>query len=690
MKLTHITAASMALAAAFSSCQTNTTTETETTTISGSSGSGINLAYRDTTASPADDFYRYVNGLWLDSTEIPATEGRWGAMNELRENNQGVLRQVLEKASANTNYKQGSPERKVADFYAAGMDTAAIEKAGMQPLEPVMAKIASLRDKQQIQTVMADMLRKGSDPFIGIFTEPDLKKSTSMALYVSQAGLGLPDRDYYFNKDKKSEEIRKEYVQHIANMLKIAGATEAEAKAAASKIMKLETDLAKASYTRLEQRDMQRQYNKTSIAELNKMAPAIDWKKFIADLGAPASIDTVIVLQPEYLKAMNQVISSYPLADLQTYLRWNAISNFAPYLHSPMVQESFRFNSTVLSGVTEMKPRWKRVLTSTNRAIGEALGKLYVAEHFPPEAKQRALEMVDNIKTAFATRIKNLDWMSEPTKEQALHKLNSLTVKIGYPDKWRDYSKLDIKKDNFLANVMNANEFEMQRKLNKIGKPVDRTEWGMTPPTVNAYYNPTMNEIVFPAGILQPPYFDYKADAAVNYGGMGAVIGHEITHGFDDQGRQFDAEGNMKDWWTEEDARKFDEKAARVIKQYDGYEAIDSSFVNGKLTVGENIADLGGVAVAYDALQLKLKEDGRPGKIGGYTPEQRFFMSWASVWRSKYRDEMLRQMLITDVHSPGNFRAIGPPSNMEEFYKAFQVKPGNKMYRDDSVRAVIW
>ena len=681
-------AAGLLLAGSLWGCQTNTHKETTTEVTAADPKRGIEISNLDTTIHPGDDFYAFVNGSWMKNVKIPETEGRWGAMNELNERNREVLRNVLEKAAASKDYKEGSDERKVALFYASGMDSVKINQAGIRPLQPLLGSISQLKDKAGIQTVMAEMLKSGSDPFIGVFTEPDLKRSDVIALYISQAGLGLPDRDYYFNKDQ--EGIRKEYLGHIRKMLELAGEPAAQAAASAQTIMKLETELAKNSKTRLEQRDIQKQYNKMSVADLNKLMPSVEWKKMIADLGAPAGLDTVIVNQPDFLKAVDRVIKAYPLTDLQTYLRWNALSNFAPYLHDAVAQESFRFNSTVLGGVKQMKSRWKRVMGTTNGAIGEALGKLYVAEVFPPEAKQRALDMVNDIKTAFAARIKRLDWMTEPTKQQALAKLNSLMVKIGYPDKWRDYSKLEVTDGPYATNVMSANRFEFQYSLNKLGKPVDRQEWGLTPPTVNAYYNPTKNEIVFPAGILQPPYFDYQADAAVNYGGMGAVIGHEITHGFDDQGRQFDAQGNMKDWWTPEDARRFEEKTALLARQYDEYPALDSLRVNGKLTLGENIADLGGMAVAYDALQLHLQKAGNPGKIAGYSPEQRFFMSWAQVWRSQYRDEMLRQLLITDVHSPGYVRAVGPTSNMKEFYSAFNVKPGSKMFREDSVRAVIW
>lgn len=650
---------------------------------------GIVMENIDTSIDPADNFFLFVNGAWYDRTEIPAEEGRWGSFNELQEANNTVLLRVLTNASNNTDeYPEGSDEAKAALFYKAGMDSAHIETMGIAPIVPILEQINGIKNSNDLQTVLADLHRQDLKGLFHFFVDQDLKQSDVITAYLYQGGLGMPDRDYYLKDDAKSKEIRKAYIEHVQKVLQLLGDSAEETKKDAAIIMDIETQLAKSSMTRVEQRNIPALYNKMSLSEVSKISPVFDWKQYFIDLGV-STLDTVIVAQPEFFKEVSKVVSNRSLDELKTYLKWHVANDMAPYLNHDFVQTSFHFYSTVLSGVEKMKPRWKRIISNTNGAVGEALGKLYVAEAFPPEAKESAREMVENIKLAFRDRIEQLDWMSSSTKAEALKKLDAFKVKIGYPDKWKEYKELELG-ESFAENVLNANAFAFKKEVDKIGKPVDPTEWAMTPPTVNAYYNPAMNEIVFPAGILQPPFYDYKADAAVNYGGIGAVIGHELTHGFDDQGRQFDAEGNLNDWWSEEDAKRFEERAQRLVEQFNQYEALDSVFINGKLTLGENIADLGGLSLAYDGLQRYLKEHGNPGKINGYTPEQRFFMSWAQVWRIKQRPETIRQLVMIDPHSPGNFRVLGPLSNLETFYEAFNVTEGDNMWRSDSVRAKIW
>ncbi|RYD71714.1 MAG: M13 family peptidase, partial [Sphingobacteriales bacterium] len=458
----------------------------------------------------------------------------------------------------------------------------------------------------------------------------------------------------------------------------------------AKTVMDIETKLAGASMTRVESRDPYATYNKMALAALSKTAPSLNWNQYLTKAGIPQNLDSVIVSQPKFIKQVNDILAKPDVEAVKAYLRWHLVHSMAPYLSSNIVNENFAFSGTVLNGVKALEQRWKRVLDNTNNNIGEALGQEYVKVAFTPEAKDKALEMVNNLKAALKEKINTLDWMSAGTKEQAQHKLSTMVTKIGYPDKWRDYKGLNIDRNSYAKNVMNASEFEFKRMVNKLGKPIDRSEWLMTPPTVNAYYNPAMNEIVFPAGILQPPFFNADADDAVNYGGMGAVIGHELTHGFDDQGRQFDADGNLKDWWTKEDAEKFKKKTEVVVKQFNGYQPLPGEYVNGSLTLGENIADLGGLTIAYEAWKKSQEGKKEVGKIDGFTPEQRFFLGWAQVWRVNERPESTKQRLITDPHSPAMFRVNGPLSNMPEFYKAYNIQPGSKMMVADSLRASIW
>ena len=625
-------------------------------------GVGINTSYLDTTVRPSEDFFRFVNGGWIAKNEIPADLGAYGSFTELREENQKVLLEILRKAGENEQYKEGSDQRKAADFYTVGMDSLMAERAGVSILQPYFEKIDAIRNKKDLQEYLEQDILQGGSAFFNMAVFPDLKKSNVMAAYLTSGGIGLPERDYYLKEDDKSKETRQKYVEYIKNLFVLAGADEAEAKEHAETVLKIETRLAKTMLSKEDSRDPYKSYFPKSIAELNALAPSVDWRDYFQSLDI--KVDTVIVTEPAFLQEYHKIASDPNLQDVKTYLRAGLLRSAAPFMNHAFVQESFNFNSKYLTGVQQMRPRWKRVLATTNNLIGEAIGQLYVDETFPPEAKQKAQEMVENIKLAFADRIKQLDWMSDSTKEMALKKLSTFTVKIGYPEKWIDYSSLEVSKDpeeaSYFNNVVNANIFQSKRQIAKLGKPVDRAEWGMTPQTVNAYYNPLFNEIVFPAAILQPPFYDYRADEAVNYGGIGAVIGHEISHGFDDQGAKFDAEGNLKNWFTEKDLSSFEERGKNLAKQFDQYEPLPGVFVQGQFTLGENIGDLGGITAAYEGLQRFYRENGKPGLIDGFTPEQRFFISWATIWRIKYRDEALRTQVLTDPHSPGMFRANGP------------------------------
>ncbi|TRX62060.1 M13 family metallopeptidase [Fulvivirga sp. M361] len=653
----------------------------------------INTDYMDSTVSPADDFFKFVNGGWVDETEIPGDQGRWGSFNELREMTNETVLSVLENAAKDEQYGEGTDQRKAADFYSIGMDSLLAERAGITPLQSFFDQIDKIKDKKDLQKYLSHQQSYGGGAFFNFFILADLKNSKMMAAYIGQGGLGLPDRDYYTKTDSKSVEIREKYIKHVSRMLQLLGDSPEMADEQADRIMDLETGLAEASMTNVEQRNIPALYNKMSLTELNEIVPAFDWSEYLADIGVNG-LDTLIITQPKFMVEVQRVINEVPVSNWKEYLRWQAVNGAAGFLSNEYVSANFDFYNKELRGVEEMRPRWKRVLETTNGSLGEAIGKLYVDQVFPAEAKKKAREMVENIKLAFADRIKNLDWMTDSTKEKALEKLKTMTVKIGYPDEWRDYSRLTVENDpeksSYIQNILNATKFGFEYQVAKLGKPVDRKEWGMTPQTVNAYFNPLFNEIVFPAAILQPPFYNYLADEAVNYGGIGAVIGHEISHCFDDQGSRFDAEGNLKNWWTDEDAQSFKARTGKLVEQYNAYEPLDSVNVNGEFTLGENIGDLGGVNAAYDGLQRFFLQNGKPETIDGFTPEQRFFISWATVWRIKYKDETLRTQVLTDPHSPGMYRANGPLANLESFYQAFDIKPGDGMYRADSIRVNIW
>jgi putative endopeptidase len=646
----------------------------------------------DTSVKPGDDFFSYANGAWIKRTEIPPEYSRWGAFNELIERNNDALHAIAEKASKTPVDPKLAPEtQKVGDYYASGMDEKTIEAMRAKPLQDEFNKIEMIKDRQDVLAEIAHQHSIGVNAFFDFGAGQDAKDSTRDIAQAVQGGLGMPDRDYYTKQDSEMKETREKYVAHVTKMLTLLGEPAEKASDDAKKILALETKLAEASRTRVQLRDPIKNYNKMGVRQLQDLTPDWNWSDYFKkiELVDPGEIN---VHQPEFFKAANNVFRSTSLDDWKAYLRWQLINATAPDLSKDLVDEDFDFKERVLRGTQQIKPRWKRVVLSEDGEIGEALGKLYVGFYFPPEAKARALELVNNLKEALADRIKTLEWMDEPTKQEALKKLAAFTVKIGYPDKWLDYSLLQIDRGPFVLNTMRAEKFEADRDINKIGKPVDRTDWGMTPPTVNAYYNSNMNEIVFPAGILQPPFFYPDADDAVNYGAIGAVIGHEMTHGFDDQGRQFDARGNLRDWWTPKSAEEFKKRSGAIVQQYNEYEPLPGLHVNGELTQGENIADIGGVKLAYAALQKALDKhpEARNKKIDGFTPEQRFFLSFAAIWRSKVRDEEQKLRVKTDPHSPAQFRVNGPLSDLPEFQKAFNIPDGSPMVRPADKRVNIW
>lgn len=646
----------------------------------------INPKNFDPAVKPQDDFYEYADGGWIKANPIPPEYSSWGAFNEVQERNRVELHQILEAALHASN--PGPIEKMVGDFYASGMDKPAINAAGIKPLQPELDRIARLQTVTDVENEIAHLHQLGVNVGFGFGSEQDPKNSTMMIAGSGQGGLGLPDRGYYTRTDAKSQKLRTEYVAHVTKMLELSGEQPEQATADAAAVMSLETTLAKGSKTPVALRDPVANYHKMPIAEAQKLTPHWQWNEYFRDIGL-ANPGVVDIGQPEFFKVFDAQLAAAPIATWRAYLRWHLIHATAPYLSTPFVNASFAFYGTTLTGTPKLMERWKRVLGTIDGGIGEALGQLYVKKYFPPESKVRMLALVNNLRAALRARLEAVTWMDAPTRKAALAKLDAFGVKIGYPDKWIDYSKLTINRGSYLMNVLRANTFNFNRDLAKIGKPVDRTEWDMTPPTVNAYYNPSMNEIVFPAGILQPPFFDAKADDPVNYGGIGAVIGHEMTHGFDDEGRQFDAHGNLTDWWTPQSAARFKARAAEIIKQFDGYVPIDHMHINGELTQGENIADLGGVKLAYAAMEKAIAGQPRT-KVDGFTPEQRFFLSWANVWRENIRPQALRVQLNTDPHSPPRFRVDGPLSNLPQFAKAFDVPKGAPMRRPANERVVIW
>lgn len=655
---------------------------------------GLDVEMMGKGVDPKEDFYRFANGTWLDETEIPDDQGSWGGFGELNKKNNKLVLEILEGASDNPAFADGSDERKAVDFFSVGMDSSLAENVGVKAIEKWMERIDGVQNTNELQALLAEMHRTNYGGFHGVAAFGNLMNSEMNALYVVAGGLGLPNRDYYTKTDEKSLEIREKYINHVAKMLDLSnvGGNSSEM---ANQIMEIENRLALASLTPIEARNIPALYNPMTVSGIQEIASNINWESYLRNVGLdPNKVDTLIVMQPKFVTEVSNILSEVPLDNIKSYLKWNVVNQAANFLNNEVVQTNFDFYGTVISGTKEMQPRWERVLNATNSVIGEAIGKVYVAETFPPEAKASAEEMVGNLMKAFDKRIRDLEWMSDETKEKALKKLNTLTVKIGYTNKWTDYSSLEVESSgeyySYLANMENAWRWQFDDNMSDVGEPVDKEEWGMNPQTVNAYFNPLNNEIVFPAAILQPPFYNYTADAAMNYGGMGAVIGHEISHGFDDQGSRFDSEGNMVNWWTDEDKQMFEERTTKLVEQFDAYEVLDSVNVQGKLTLGENIGDLGGLNAAYDALQIYLEENGRPDLIDGFTPEQRLFISWATIWRTKSRDESLRTQVLTDPHSPGMIRAIGPLTNMETFYQAFDITEGDELWRPEEERVKIW
>lgn len=647
----------------------------------------IDLANMDTAVSPGENFFLYANGGWLKNNVIPESEARWGSFDMLRENNMNTLHTLLDEAAA-AKAQKGSAEQKVGDFYKSGMDSAAADKAGLTPLNEVLADVDKITDANGVIKQIARLHTQGLSQVFSFYVSPDDKNVTKQICQVNQDGLGMPDRDYYFNKDERSAKIRDAYKAYQVKVMSMMGMDEATASKAAADVYALEEKLAAASMTRTERRDPYKVYNKYSLADFNKITPGMDWKLILADMKVTGE-DTLLVGMPMFMAEVSKQVKATPVDIWKTYLKFHIVNDMAPYLSSNIDNARFEFYGKAVSGLKEQKPRWKRVLQVVDGSVGELLGKTYVDKHFTPDAKKRMLDLVNNLQQTYQDRIMRLDWMSDATKQKAVAKLNTFVKKIGYPDKWRDYSKLEVVADNYAKNIFASASFDYDYMVSKLGKPVDKLEWYMTPPTVNAYYNPAFNEIVFPAGILAFPFFDKDADDAINYGGIGGVIGHEMTHGFDDQGSKYDADGNLKNWWTEEDEKSFNAKTGVVVDQFNNYTVLDTVHVNGQLTLGENLADLGGLAIAYEAFQ-KTEQAKKGEKIDGFTPNQRFFLSWAQVWRANTRDEELANRIITDPHSPVEWRTNGPLSNMPEFYEAFGVKPGDKMYRADSIRAKVW
>ncbi len=650
--------------------------------------SEINRKDMDTTVSPAVDFFEYANGTWLKNTEIPAAYSGWGSFYVLGDQNLDKLKNILINVENKKNVKKGSSEQFVRDFYYTGMDTIDIERQNFKPIEKDLDAVNSIKNLNDFYRELARVQLGYSNPLFSFGSGADAKNSKLNIAQLYQSGLGLPDRDYYLKDDPNSKTIRADYLQLIKKSFMLIGYDSAKAMDNANSILILETELAKASMPRVEERDPNKIYHKMPVKKLISLSPDFNWNVYFKNIGV-TKFNEINVAQPEFFKEISSIVHSTPIETLKEYLKWNIIRSAEPYLSDPFVDANFNFYGKVLNGTKEMQPRWKRVLGAINGNIGMELGKLFVKQYFPPYAKKRAMELVHNLMASLKNRIEKVDWMSPETKKAALYKLSKFTVKIGYPDKWKNYKGLLISRDSYFGNALSASIFNTRKDLAKIGKPVDKTEWGMTPQTVNAYYNPENNEIVFPAGILQPPFFDPKADDAINYGGIGAVIGHEMTHGFDDEGRLYDADGNMKDWRTKQDAEKFDKRANKIVDQFDGYIAVDSLHINGKLTEGENIADLGGINISFDA--FKKTEEFKNGKpIDGFTPAQRFFLSFANIWKIKNRPERLRLRVKVDPHSPEQFRVDGPLSNTPAFWDAFNVKPGEPMRRSGDKLVKIW
>lgn len=647
----------------------------------------LDLSARDTTVNPADDYFSYANGTWMKNTEIPASKTGWGSFYIVRDQALENMHTILDSCASLTDAKKGSPAQQIGDLYTSFMDTAAIENAGLTPLQPVLDRISNITTADGIVDEVMEEYREGDGAIFAMYVSPDDKNSDVQRLQFGQGGLGLPNRDYYLNQDPKSKEIRQKYQDYIAEIFTLSGVSAADAKAKAAKILQLETKMAKASKSRVELRDPEANYHLLTVSAFAKKAPQLELPAHLKELGM--DVDTVIVGQPEFFSSISDLIETQPVSLWKDYLTFHYISKYSSYLSSPYVDAKFDFYGKELNGQKEQEERWKRGSSLVDGTLGDALGEIYVQKYFPPEAKEYMIGLVDNLQEAYAERIKNIDWMSDSTKSKALDKLHAFRKKIGYPDKWKDYSSIDITPDNLVQNLWNIGKWQFEYNRDKLGKPVDKTMWHMTPQTVNAYYNPSFNEIVFPAGILQPPFYYQNGDDAVNYGAIGAAIGHEMTHGFDDQGSQFDLNGNLENWWTDADRSNFKNLTDRIVTQYSAYNVLDTVPINGELTQGENIADNGGLAIAYQAFQ-KTDEAKSGEKINGLTPDQRFFLAFAQVWRMKNTDARMRMRISNDPHSPEMYRVNGTLSNMEPFYKAYNIQPDNKLYRPDSLRSTVW
>ncbi|MBO1273275.1 peptidase M13 [Shewanella sp. 4t3-1-2LB] len=663
------------------------TTQTATAAaVSKALGSGIDFANFDKSVRPQDDFYSYVNGTWIKNTEIPADRTSTGAFYDLREKSRDDIKAIIEEVAAQKDLKAGTDEQKVADLYRAFMDTTTLNQLGIDPLKPELAKIDAIGNKDQLMAYFGSSQIIGGGTPMAFYVDVDAKDSTRYATHIWQYGLSLPEKDYYFNDAERFVKIREAFVEHMRKMFKLAGFEQPRKSAEA--IMKLETAIAKDHWDVVASRDSTKTYNKYALKDLAELAPGVDWNAYLTALGADKQAD-IIINQPSYVTGLAKIINDTDLATWKTYLRWHLLTSFAGDLGEAFDNENFDFYSRILNGQEEQQPRWKRGVSKVNSLLGEVVGKVYVKRHFTPEAKARMEQLVENLRQAYADSVDELDWMTPETKAAAKAKLAKFNPKIGYPNKWEDYSQLTISATDLVGDEMRAGEVEHQKDLKKLNSPIDRDEWHMTPQTVNAYYNPTMNEIVFPAAILQPPFFNMEADDAVNYGGIGAVIGHEMGHGFDDQGAKFDGDGNMRDWWTQKDLDAFHAKTKALVAQYNGYYVFPDLHVNGELTLGENIGDLSGVTIAYKAYKKSLEGKEAP-VIDGLSGDQRFFIGFAQIWRAKVKEEALRNRVATDPHSPAKFRAIGSLENMPQFYATFDVKPGDAMYLEPANRVKIW
>jgi predicted metalloendopeptidase len=681
----HLTTALLAFAFVFVTLSGIYTFDKLTT--SNKPTSGIYTQNFDTSVRPQDDFYRYVNGKWLDTTAIPADKAAWGSFYEIREQSQKALREIIETATNNQNGIQDKDSQKIGDLYKSFMNESKIETLGLAPLQNELAQIDSVKNKKEIPGLIAHLSKIGVTAPYGFFVHQDNRDATKYVVDLNQSGLGLPDRDYYLLRDAKLKKILDEYNKHVAKILALSG--DANAIKNAKAVVALETKLARIQWTNTELRDPIKGYNRFEIQKLDALAPDLGLKNFLSVSGLDGKINYIIVGEPSYFKKLNGIFKKIPISVWQSYFRFHLISGYAPYLSKEYINENFAFNGTILSGVPEMKPRWQRGVSLVDNLLGEAMGKLYVAKYFPPENKIRVEKLVNNLLESYKQSIEKLEWMNPQTKKEALGKLSKFTMKIGYPKKWIDYSTLEIKADDLVGNVMRANIFEDNRNIAKLGKPIDREEWHMSPQTINAYYNSEMNEIVFPAAILQPPFFNAKADNAVNYGGIGVIIGHEISHGFDDNGSQYDGTGNLRNWWTTQDQEKFAKKTKALVSQYSAYEPVKGYHVNGDLTLGENIADNSGATIAFKAYHLSLGNTTAP-IIDGFTGDERFYIGFAQVWRSKIRENVAITYLKSDPHSPDQSRTNGTLVNQQGFYETFGAKEGDKMYLPPEKRVSIW